>query len=46
HLESDVDGRFSDSSFTLLTNVPMTVEYLGDDVSGMQQSLRVYHLND
>ena len=46
HLESDVDGRFSDSSFTLLTNVPMTVEYLGDDVFGMQQSLRVYHLSD
>ncbi len=46
HLESDADGRFSDSSFTLLVNVPMTVEYLGDDVSGMQQSLRVCHLND
>ncbi|MCR9414542.1 glycoside hydrolase family 2 protein [Vibrio alginolyticus] len=46
HLESDADGRFSDSSFTLLAKVPMTVEYLGDDVSGMQQSLRVCHLND
>ncbi|PFG57769.1 beta-mannosidase [Vibrio sp. ES.051] len=45
HLESDVDGRFSDSSFTMLANTPVTVEYLGEDIFGMKQSLRVYHLN-
>ncbi|PMJ91719.1 glycoside hydrolase family 2 protein [Vibrio sp. 10N.261.55.A7] len=44
HLECDTDGRFSDSSVTLLANQPVTIEFLGDDTDAMAQSLRVYHL--
>ncbi|WP_026972921.1 beta-mannosidase [Aliagarivorans marinus] len=45
HLEHDGDGRFSDSSFTLLPGQPKTVRYLGDDLASLQQSLRVYDLS-
>ncbi len=45
HLEYDGVGRFSDSSFTLLPGQSVTVEYLGEDESALETSLRVYHLN-
>ncbi len=44
HLECDSDGRFSDSSVTLLANQAKTIEFLGEDVQAMASSLRVYHL--
>ncbi|WP_412034517.1 glycoside hydrolase family 2 protein, partial [Vibrio sp. Y184] len=40
----DTQGRFSDSSLTLLVNQPVTIEFLGDDLAAMSASLRVYHL--
>ena len=45
HLEHDGDGRFSDSSFTLLPNQTKTVRYLGDDLESLSRSLRVYDLS-
>ncbi|WP_241638800.1 beta-mannosidase [Vibrio parahaemolyticus] len=44
HVECDTQGRFSDSSLTLLANQPVTIEFLGDDLDAMSTSLRVYHL--
>lgn len=44
HLECDTAGRFDDSSITLLANQPVTVEFLGEDLATMAESLRVYHL--
>jgi len=44
HLEHDGQGRFSDSSFTLLANQPKVIEYIGDDRATMAETLRVYHL--
>ena len=44
HLECDIAGRFDDSSITLLANQPVTVEFLGEDLATMAESLRVYHL--
>ena len=44
HLECDTAGRFDDSSITLLANQPVTVEFLGEDMATMAESLRVYHL--
>ncbi|WGV98392.1 glycoside hydrolase family 2 protein [Vibrio sp. YMD68] len=44
HLECDTDGRFNDSSLTLLANQPVTLEFFGDDLDAMAESLRVYHL--
>jgi beta-mannosidase len=44
HLEADTDGRFSESSLTLLAEQPVTVTFFGKDVAAMAESLRVYHL--
>ncbi|MGR5133407.1 glycosyl hydrolase 2 galactose-binding domain-containing protein [Vibrio alfacsensis] len=44
HLECDADGQFNDSSFTLLANKPVTIEFLGRGVTEMAASLRVYQL--
>ncbi|MEF1303376.1 glycoside hydrolase family 2 protein, partial [Vibrio owensii] len=44
HLECDTAGRFDDSSITLLANQAVTVEFLGEDLAMMAESLRVYHL--
>lgn len=46
HLEHDGKGRFSDSSFTLLPQEPITVEYLGDDLETLTHSLRIYDLSN
>ncbi|MDO6765814.1 glycoside hydrolase family 2 protein [Agarivorans sp. 1_MG-2023] len=46
HLESDASGRFSDSSFTLLPQQPISLNYMGDEFERMAASLRVYHLAD
>ena len=44
HLESDANGRFSDSSFTLLPQQPISLNYIGDEFEQMVKSLRIYHL--
>ncbi|WP_220718480.1 beta-mannosidase [Agarivorans litoreus] len=44
HLESDANGRFSDSSFTLLPQQPISLDYIGDEFELMARNLRVYHL--
>jgi beta-mannosidase len=41
HLGCDADGLFNDSSFTLLTNKPVTMEFLVCEVTEMAASLRV-----
>ncbi|MUK42922.1 glycoside hydrolase family 2 protein [Aliivibrio fischeri] len=46
HLEHDGKGRFSDSSFTLLPEKPVTIEYLGDDIETLKNTLRVYDLSN
>lgn len=46
HLEHDGKGRFSDSSFTLLPNTPITINYLGDDIETVTKTLRVYDLSN
>jgi beta-mannosidase len=46
HLEHDGNGRFSDSSFTLLPKCPKTIRYLGDDLDSLANSLRVYDLSN
>lgn len=44
HLECDTEGRFSDSSITLLANQAVTIEFLGEDTEAMANTLKVYHL--
>ncbi|TGA68853.1 glycoside hydrolase family 2 protein [Aliivibrio fischeri] len=46
HLEHDGKRRFSDSSFTLLPEKPVTIEYLGDDIETLKNTLRVYDLSN
>lgn len=46
HLEHDGKGQFSDSSFTLLPEKPVTIEYLGDDIETLKNTLRVYDLSN
>ncbi|WP_117234312.1 beta-mannosidase [Vibrio maerlii] len=46
HVEFDGDGRFSDSSFTLLPNQRKEVKYIGDQLDELANSLRVYHLTN
>ena len=46
HLEHDGKGRFSDSSFTLLPENPMTITYIGDDIETLTNTLRVYDLSN
>ncbi|MDD9155298.1 glycoside hydrolase family 2 protein [Aliivibrio sp. S4TY2] len=46
HLEHDGKGRFSDSSFTLLPEKPVTIEYLGGDIDTLKNTLRVYDLSN
>lgn len=45
HLEFEGEGRFSDSSLTLLPCVPVRVAYLGNaDALQLMRGLRIYHL--
>ncbi len=44
HLECDTQGRFSDSSITLLANQAVTIEFLGEDTEAMANTLKVHHL--
>ncbi|MDD9174359.1 glycoside hydrolase family 2 protein [Aliivibrio finisterrensis] len=46
HLEHDGNGRFTDSSFTLLPNTPRIIHYIGDDIETLKQTLRVYDLSN
>lgn len=46
HLEHDGKGRFSDSSFTLIPENPVTISYIGDDIDTLNNTLRVYDLSN
>ncbi|KKD62102.1 beta-mannosidase [Grimontia sp. AD028] len=47
HLEFEGEGRFSDSSFTLMPCSPVTVNFEGcADVEAMKAGLRVYQLSE
>lgn len=45
HLEAECEGRFSDSSFTLLPSMPLKIAYMGQaSPKALTQGLTLYHL--